>query len=149
MSPIKNVLVVGVSENIPRSSRNQVTDNQKAKGNVGPVVVQHLLSANFTVSILSRDNSINSAFPNVKVFQTDYSEASLAQACKGQDAIVSTMSALATMTQTKIVDAAVANHVKRFIPSDFGLNTPDMSAIEQHLPVLYQRLKPKKMILDI
>ena len=58
------------------------------------------------------------------------------------------MSALGTMTQTKIIDAAVANDVKRFIPSDFGFNTPDMSAIEQHLPALYQRLKPKKTILD-
>jgi hypothetical protein len=52
------------------------------------------------------------------------------------------------MTQIKIIDAAIANDVKRFIPSDFGPNTPDMSVIEQHLPVLYQRLKPKKMILD-
>jgi hypothetical protein len=52
------------------------------------------------------------------------------------------------MTQTKIIDAAVANYVKRFIPSDFGFNTPEMSAIEQHLPALYQRLKPKKIILD-
>ena len=52
------------------------------------------------------------------------------------------------MTQTKIIDAAVANGVKRFIPSDFALNTPDMSEIEHHLPALYQRLKPKKKILD-
>jgi len=80
--------------------------------------------------------------------QTDYSEESLAKACKGQDVIVSTISALATMTQTKIIDAAVANGVKRFIPSDFALNTPDMSEIEHHLPALYQRLKPKKQILD-
>lgn len=58
------------------------------------------------------------------------------------------MSALATMTQAKIIDAAILNGVKRFIPSDFGLNTPDMSAIEKHLPALYQRLKPKKQILD-
>jgi hypothetical protein len=52
------------------------------------------------------------------------------------------------MTQTKLIDAAIANNVKRFIPSDFGLNTPDMSAIEQKLPALYQRLKPKKIVLD-
>ncbi|KAH7355300.1 hypothetical protein BKA65DRAFT_582117 [Rhexocercosporidium sp. MPI-PUGE-AT-0058] len=130
MSPIKNVLVVG------------------AKGNLGPVVVQHLLSANFNVSLLSRDNSTNSDFPNIKVFQTDYSEASLTQACRGQDAIVSTMSALATMTQTKIIDAAIVNGVKHFIPSDFGFNTPDMSTIKEHLPALYQRLMPKKQILD-
>lgn len=147
MSSIKNVLVVGVSNNLPRSIWNQATDHQQSKGAVGPVVVRHLLSAGFTVNLLSRDNS-NSTFPNVKVIQTDYSEASLAQACKGQDAIVSTISALGTMTQTKIIDAAIANSVKRFIPSDFGPNTPDLSAIEQNLPALYGRLKPKKAILD-
>ncbi|KAH6722881.1 hypothetical protein BKA61DRAFT_500897 [Leptodontidium sp. MPI-SDFR-AT-0119] len=121
MSSIVNVLVVGAS------------------GNIGPAIVQHLLSANFNVSLLSRDGSIHSAFPSIKVFQTDYSEASLAQACKGQDAIVSTMSALATMTQAKIIDAAILNGVKRFIPSDFGLNTPD---------IVVSTTKPKKQILD-
>merc|ERR1712093_228177 len=107
MSSIQNVLFVG------------------ARGNVGPVIVQHLLAANLEVSILSRDSSTNSDFPNINIVQTDYSEESLAKACKGQDVIVSTISALATMTQTKIIDAAVANGVKRFIPSDFALNTPD------------------------
>ncbi|TVY84203.1 Isoflavone reductase-like protein P3 [Lachnellula suecica] len=127
MAPIKNVLVVG------------------ARGNLGPVVIQHLLSADFAVTVLSRDDT---AIPNIKVLKTDYSDASILEACKGQDAIVSTMGALATMTQTKIIDAAIASGVKRFIPSDFGLNTPEMSPIEKHLPALHQRLKPKKLILD-
>ena len=52
------------------------------------------------------------------------------------------------MAQTKIIDAAIANGVKLFVPSDFGPYTPDMSAIEQHIPAVYQRLKPKKAILD-
>ncbi|KAH7411351.1 hypothetical protein BKA64DRAFT_731853 [Cadophora sp. MPI-SDFR-AT-0126] len=106
MTSIKNVLV--------------------ARGNLGPVLIQHLLSANFKVSILSSDSSVNNAFPNVDILQTDYSEDSLKQACRGQDAIISTISALATMLQTKIIDAAIANGVKRFIPSDFAFNTPDM-----------------------
>lgn len=58
------------------------------------------------------------------------------------------MSALATMTQTTLVDAAIAAGVKRFIPSDFGLNTPNMAAVEEHVPLLYARLKPKKMVLE-
>ncbi|KAG4415110.1 hypothetical protein IFR04_011747 [Cadophora malorum] len=45
MSSIQNVLFVG------------------ARGNVGPVIVQHLLAANLKVSILSRDSSTNSDFP--------------------------------------------------------------------------------------
>ncbi|KAF8859284.1 NmrA-like family protein [Acephala macrosclerotiorum] len=130
MSSIKNVLVVG------------------AKGNIGPVVVQHLLAANFTVSLLTRDSSTRITFPNIKVFQTDYSEASLAEAFKGQDAVVSTISVLGKMVQTKLIDAAVTNGVKRFVPSDYAYKSYDMSEIERLVPVLHQRLKPNKVILD-
>ncbi|KAG4433736.1 hypothetical protein IFR05_010788 [Cadophora sp. M221] len=131
MPSIVNVLVVGVSE-----------------GQHWPSHCSTSPRAELNVSLLSRDGSVHGGFPNIRVFQTDYSEASLAQACKGQDAIVSTMSALATMTQTKIINAAIVNGVKRYNPSDFGLNTSDMSSIAENLPALYQRLKPKKQILD-
>ncbi|CZR64413.1 related to NmrA-like family protein [Phialocephala subalpina] len=130
MASIKNVLVVG------------------AKGNIGPVVVQHLLAANFNVSLLTRDSSTTTSFLNVRVYQTDYSEASLSEAFRGQDAVVSTISVLGKMVQTKLIDAAVTHGVKRFIPSDYAYKSYDMSEIERLVPLLHQRLKPNKIILD-
>lgn len=112
------------------------------------MVVQHLISANFTVSLLTRDSSTSTSSPGVKVFQTDYSDSSLAEAFKGQDAVVSTISVLGKMIQTKLIDAAVANGVKRFIPSDYAYKSYDMSEIERLVPLLHQRLKPNKVILD-
>ncbi|KUJ10823.1 NmrA-like family protein [Mollisia scopiformis] len=130
MSSIKNVIVVG------------------ANGNIGSIVTQHLLSANFNVSILTRENSTSTTPPNAQVFQTDYSEASLASAFKGQDAVVSTVGVLGKPTQTKLIDAAIASGVKRFIPSDFAYKSNDMSDIERVIPLVYQRLTPNKTILD-
>ena len=83
------------------------------------------------MTILSRQGS-SSTFPeNVKVVHADYdSFESLKSALKGQDAIVSNVASHALDTQTKIIDAAIAAGVKRFIPSEFGSNTTDPRAVE-------------------
>jgi hypothetical protein len=67
---------------------------------------------------------------------------------KGQDAVVSTIGALGTLTQTKLIDAAIAAGVKRYIPSDFAPNTPELGAMEKVLPELYIRLKPKRTVIE-
>ena len=51
------------------------------------------------------------------------STASLKEALQGQDAVVSTTASAAVGNQVPIVDAAIAAGVKRFIPSEFGINT--------------------------
>jgi hypothetical protein len=48
---------------------------------------------------------------------------SLKSAFDGQDAVVSVVATLAVPGQKTAVDAAVAAGVKRFIPSEFGINT--------------------------
>lgn len=50
--------------------------------------------------------------------------------------------------QTKLIDAAIAAGVKRYIPSDFALNTPEIGAMEKVLPGLYIRLKPKQTVIE-
>jgi hypothetical protein len=90
-----------------------------------------LINSKFVVSVLTRTTS-NSIFPeNVKVFRTDYSEASLLEAIKGQDAVVSAIATFSTQQQKIIVDAAVKAGVKRFIPSEYGVDTslPQISKI--------------------
>jgi hypothetical protein len=85
---------------------------------------------------------------NITVIQTDYSETSLAKAFQNQDAIVSTIGALGTLTQVKLINAAIISGVKRFIPSDFSPNSPYLSEMEKTLPELYMRLKPKATIIE-
>lgn len=64
-------------------------------------------------------------FPsNLTVKKVNYdSVESLTAALKGQDAVVSTIATVAVGNQGPLVDAAVAAGVKRFIPSEFGINT--------------------------
>lgn len=118
MATIKNVTVVG------------------AGGNLGPSIVNALLASNFTVTALTRATS-NSTFPaGIYVVKTDYSHDSLVSALKGQDAIVSSIATAALPQQKAVIEAAVQAGVKRFIPSEFGINTtnlPPGSGIEQIL----------------
>lgn len=48
---------------------------------------------------------------------------SLKDALAGNDAVVSVIATAAIKAQQTIVDAAVAAGIKRFIPSEFGINT--------------------------
>ncbi len=86
--------------------------------------MQALVDAGFTVTVLTRPESKANFPPTVKVHKTDYdSPSSLAEALAGQDAVVSTIATAALGKQANIIDAAVKAGVKRFIPSEFGLNT--------------------------
>lgn len=86
--------------------------------------MQALLNAGFTVTALTRAES-GATFPSsVIVKKVDYtSSSSIAEALKGQDAVVSTIATLALATQNTLVEEAAKAGVKRFIPSEFGVNT--------------------------
>lgn len=96
-----------------------------ASGSLGKPVVSALLAAGFNVSALSRESS-SATFPDrVTVVKTDFTPESLETAFHGQDAVVSTVGFFGLAEQIKIIDAAAAAGVKRFIPSDFGCDSAD------------------------
>ena len=104
-APIKSVMVLGAS------------------GSVGPPVVDALLASGFSVSALTRESSKATFVEGVTVVRTDYSPESLEKAFQGQDAVVSTIATFSTQEQIKIIDAAIAVKVRRFLPSEFGIDT--------------------------
>ncbi|EIN04827.1 NAD(P)-binding protein, partial [Punctularia strigosozonata HHB-11173 SS5] len=92
-----------------------------ATGNIGPAVLEQLLLAKFDVTVLSRSNNPSGLPAGVTVHKVDYeSVESLTAALQGIDAVVSTVASSVLAVQTKIVDAAVAAGVRRFLPSEFG-----------------------------
>ena len=105
---IKNVIIIG------------------AGGNLGPSILRAFLSSSFNTSVLSREGS-NSTFPSgVTVLRANYDSIdSLKQAFQGQDAVISLVGGGAVGDQNKLIDAAIAAGVKRFLPSEFGSNTPN------------------------
>jgi len=104
-SPIKNIIIAGAS------------------GNVGFPIVQECLKTSLKISVLTRPGS-KSKFPeNVKVIPTDYSPTSLAHAFAGQDVVISLLGLSAIGDQQyALIDAAIKAGVKRFFPSEFGLD---------------------------
>ncbi|KAK9791307.1 hypothetical protein SCARD494_07849 [Seiridium cardinale] len=99
-----------------------------ASGNVGVPLVKELLSQGFTVTALTRTSSSSIFPPGVSVKKVDDfgSISSLAAALQGQDAVVSTIATMAVGDQNVLVDAAIAAGVKRFVPSEYGINTRTM-----------------------
>lgn len=106
---IKNVIIIG------------------AGGNLGPTVLDAFLKTpSFNTTVLSREGSSSTFPPNVKVIHANYdSSDSLKAAFQGQDAVVSLVGGMALGDQNKLIDAAIAAGVKRFIPSEYGSNTAD------------------------
>ncbi|KAF2815515.1 NAD(P)-binding protein [Mytilinidion resinicola] len=106
MSNIKNVVIIGAS------------------GNLGPTVLNQFVNSPFNVTVFSRKES-NAVFPeSVKVIKTDFSSESLSQNLAGQDAVICTLGGVEGFRdQARIIDAAIAAGVKRFIPSEFGSDT--------------------------
>ncbi|KAI9694358.1 MAG: hypothetical protein M1820_009006 [Bogoriella megaspora] len=103
---IKNVVIAGAS------------------GNLGTPVLHVLLESSLNVSVLCRESS-KSKFPStVRVLTTDYSQASLEIALKGQDAVISTIGYESLGEGAmNLINAAAEVGVKRFLPSEFGHNT--------------------------
>ncbi|CAI7596251.1 unnamed protein product [Penicillium manginii] len=96
-----------------------------ATGNVGPAILNALLTAGFEVTVLSRSSS-HKLDPRVKLQEVDYSsQDSLTTALAGQDAVVNALSVglVARDIHLRLVEAAHAAKVKRYIPSEFGSDT--------------------------
>lgn len=97
-----------------------------AGGNLGSLILKHLMESpsKFTISVLTRHSSSH-AFPssiNVIRMDDDYPTSQITDAFQGMDVVISAVSMPAMPLQYKFVEAAVAAKVKRYIPTEFGLD---------------------------
>ncbi|OLN84884.1 hypothetical protein CCHL11_03964 [Colletotrichum chlorophyti] len=106
-----------------------------AGGNLGPSILKELMDSNkFNITILTRKAGSQKCPQGVTVKEVDYeSRDSLIEALKGQDALVNCTNSFDPQVATRVIDAAVAAGIYRYIPSDFGLD-PDR-AHNPSLPV--------------
>lgn len=96
--------------------------------NIGHHIARTLAEdATFQVSILSRASS-KSIYPSNTTVVTIPDEAGhgdYVQALKGQDAVVSGLGFDGKSTEKALIDAAVEAGVKRFMPSEYGVDNTD------------------------
>ncbi|KAL5333154.1 NAD(P)-binding protein [Aspergillus crustosus] len=102
-----------------------------AGGSLGSVLLDSLLSEpSFKITVLARESSkaLSSIPPSAKVIKISdsYPHEDLVAAFQGQDAIVNAITSFSVAEQLKFIDAGIEAGVKRYIPSEYGLdnNTP-------------------------
>lgn len=102
-----------------------------ATGNLGSRIVRALIQGGAKVSVLVRNSTSQDKInqlekSGVVVFKTDYSDVhDLKNACLGVHCVVSALAGLEDViieAQKKLLEAAVAAGVPRFIPSDYSLD---------------------------
>ena len=95
---------------------------------MGSVLLKSLLSEpRFNVSVLVRESpKSKSALPETikTIFRipNDYPYERIVEAFKGQDAVVNAITSTQVEEQFKFIDAAIEAGVKRYVPSEYGLN---------------------------
>lgn len=107
---------------------------------MGKSTINALLEEKFHITGLTRESSEATLPAIVKHVKTDYSETSLLEAFKGQDAVISTISGGGLALQKLIVDAAIAAGVKVFFPSEYGVDTSIRSSSEV-IPLLATKIE--------
>ncbi|KAF4771882.1 hypothetical protein N7455_008016 [Penicillium solitum] len=120
-SYLKNVAIIGAS------------------GSIGKIILDGLVaSSQFEITVISRKESEATFPPGVTVLKTDYSDKDLEAAFKGKDVVISAVGATGFGEQKKFVDVAIRAGVKRFIPSEFSVNSQN-DAVLQLLPLFGQK----------
>ncbi|KAK0610825.1 hypothetical protein B0T14DRAFT_529159 [Immersiella caudata] len=115
-APFKSVLLIG------------------AGGSIGSVVFTALLAEpSLSVTVLKRESShavLPPQVPSVTV-PDSYPTDKLIEAFRGHDVIVCCMTTLSVADQFRFIDAAIAAGVRRYVPSEYGLNNmrPDAQAL--------------------
>ncbi|KAH6855605.1 hypothetical protein B0I37DRAFT_58787 [Chaetomium sp. MPI-CAGE-AT-0009] len=120
-APFKTVLLIG------------------AGGSIGRHILSALLSEpTLTVTILTRASSTTTPPTGVAsiTIPDTYPTASLETAFRGQDVVISCLTTLSTADQFRFIDAAVAAGVRRYVPSEYGLNNARADA--QALNVVFR-----------
>ncbi|KAF5502530.1 hypothetical protein CGCA056_v014143 [Colletotrichum aenigma] len=112
-----------------------------ATGNLGPAILTALRSSKrFDVTVLKRTGSSHQFPADVTVKYVDYDNpALLAEAVRGQDAVLSTLSVFGSDAQEALVDPSVASGVKRFLPLEFGSSTENPKV--QTIPIFSAKLQ--------
>ncbi|KAI7779469.1 hypothetical protein LA080_000849 [Diaporthe eres] len=138
-SPFKNIVIIGAS------------------GSISSMVLDAFLKTpSVTVTILQRGSSSRTVSPplaRVVTIPDDYPHDSLVAAFTNQDAVVNCVTTLAVRTQLRIIAAAAEAGVRRFVPSEYGLNNNNPAAralcpvfrekgeVQDHLRTLEHRME--------
>ncbi|KAI0381697.1 NmrA-like family protein [Hypomontagnella monticulosa] len=119
-----------------------------ASGSIGSVLLNEFRKeATFTLTILQRASSNFEPPAGVKLITIpdSYPSDDLVAAFRGQDVVINCMTTLSVANQFRMIDAAIAAGVRRYVPSEFGLNNmkPEAQALNS---VFHDKAKVQEYI---
>ncbi|KAH7077928.1 oxidoreductase CipA-like protein [Paraphoma chrysanthemicola] len=121
-----------------------------ATGNLGVPILSALLTAGYTVTVLSRiggNSSKITAHTNLTVKSVDFASAhSLREALEGVEVVVSCVATSAMGSQNPLIDACIAAGVRRFIPAEFGMDSQNPLAMQ--LPVCAMKVSTQTYLRE-
>ncbi|KAF4552793.1 Hypothetical protein D9617_9g025840 [Elsinoe fawcettii] len=113
-----------------------------ATGNVGPTIVNHLVSAGLDVVILSRRSTRpEAASEKARIIQIDITKEHdrLVSILRGIDVVVSITGETGLHAQPALIDAAIEAGVKLFFPSEYGGDMTNQANLA--LPIFAEKVK--------
>lgn len=125
----------------------------QAGGSLGSALFQGILNEpSFTeITVISRASS-KSKLPETRAkvisVPDTYPVDELTSIFRGQDVVVNAITSLSVSEQHRIIDAAVAAGVKRYVPSEFGLNNLDPRAVALS-PVFKEKGEVQQYLRDL
>lgn len=121
-----------------------------ATGNLGIPVLEALLGAGLSVTVLSRiggNSSKLKQYPNIAIREVDFNDfESIKTSLKGVNTVVSCVATLAIGSQNALIDASCAVGVRRFIPAEFGMDSLNPLCVK--LPVCEPKVTTQKYLAD-
>ncbi|KAI0177324.1 isoflavone reductase family protein [Pestalotiopsis sp. NC0098] len=120
-----------------------------ANGNLGDPILQALVDSGlFNVTVLKRASSSSSptSDPNVRVVDIDDGMTfdSLKSALQGQDACIACFPLRDTEQHLRLVDAAAAAGVRRFIPADYGSCDSSSKQAQELVPLFLNKVRVRE-----
>jgi nucleoside-diphosphate-sugar epimerase len=126
-----------------------------ANGNLGQPILEALVGANdFTVTVLKRRSSksaIPIEHPNVHTVTVDddLSLASLTEAFRGQNAVVTAFPVLDVDEHLRVGEAAAAAGVSRVIPADFGSCDANSPRVQELMPLFMRKIRIRERLQEL
>lgn len=120
-----------------------------ANGNLGGPILKALVDSGlFEVTVLQRASSKSSptSDPSVRIVTIDdgMTTGSLQAALEGQDACIASFPLRDTEQHLRLVDAAAAAGVKRFVPADYGSCDSSSKQAQELVPLFLNKVRVRE-----
>lgn len=145
-TPVRNIAILGAAGNLGNQILVSFLDHNKSNPSNSFNIIALTRDASFERTTKQLKNYLDDSSSHLQVKSIDrygnQNAVSKVLRDSSVEVLISTIATLSTNEQTSIVDACVASGtVKRFFPSEFGVDTSSRPLLEKYLPLAELKLE--------